>query len=272
MYIHLRAETVNFGHYSEKEQDMAEQTALAQLAAAMGDEPAPIYQRVKQAIISQIREGHWKANQRVPSESELVNELGVSRMTINRALRELTSEGFLVRMQGVGTFVAEMKGYTAMLEVHNIADEIAQRGHRHSCKILSIGQMKADPEQAAVLGLSTGQTLYHSLIVHYENDMPVQLEDRLVNPLVAPDYLSQDYHQLTPYTYLMRVAPLTAGEHIVEAVLPDLRQRKHLALDEHEPCLLIRRQTWSDNKIVTYARLLYPGSRYKLLGRFRGHG
>jgi GntR family transcriptional regulator, histidine utilization repressor len=110
------------------------------------------------------------------------------------------------------------------------------------------------------------------LIVHYENDMPVQLEDRLVNPLVAPDYLSQDYHQLTPYTYLMRVAPLTAGEHIVEAVLPDLRQRKHLALDEHEPCLLIRRQTWSDNKIVTYARLLYPGSRYKLLGRFRGHG
>ncbi len=206
---------------------MVEHTALAQLAAAMSDEPAPIYQRVKQAIVSQIREGLWKANQRVPSESELVNELGVSRMTINRALRELTSEGFLVRMQGVGTFVAEMKGDTAMLEVHNIADEIAQRGHQHSAKILTIGQNKADPEQAAVLGLTTGQTLFHSL---------------------------------------------TAGEHIVEAVLPDARQRKHLSLDEHEPCLLIRRQTWSDTKIVTYARLLYPGSRYKLLGRFRGHG
>ena len=71
---------------------MVEHTALAQLAAAMSDEPAPIYQRVKQAIVSQIREGLWKANQRVPSESELVNELGVSRMTINRALRELTSD------------------------------------------------------------------------------------------------------------------------------------------------------------------------------------
>ena len=123
-----------------------------------------------------------------------------------------------------------------------------------------------------MLGLSTGQTLFHSLIVHYEDDLPVQLEDRLVNPLVAPDYLSQDYHRLTPYTYLMQVAPLTAGEHIVEAVLPDARQRKYLSLDEHEPCLLIRRQTWSDTKIVTYARLLYPGSRYKLLGRFKGHG
>ncbi|AIX50678.1 MULTISPECIES: histidine utilization repressor [Pantoea] len=251
---------------------MTEQTALAQLAAAMGDEPAPIYQRVKQAIISQIRAGEWKARQRVPSESELVSELGVSRMTINRALRELTAEGYLLRMQGVGTFVAEMKGYTAMLEVHNIADEIAQRGHQHRCQILTLTQGRADPEQAALLGMRTGQPLFHSLMVHYENDLPVQLEDRLVNPQMAPDYLKQDYHSVTPYTYLMRVAPLTAGEHIVEAVLPDLRQRRHLALEEHEPCLLIRRQTWSDSKIVTYARLLYPGSRYKLLGRFKGHG
>ncbi|MBP2170509.1 GntR family histidine utilization transcriptional repressor [Erwinia toletana] len=251
---------------------MVEQTAISQLAAAMSDQPAPIYQRVKQAIVSQISEGVWKANQRVPSESELVNRLGVSRMTINRALRELTSEGYLIRMQGVGTFVAESKGYTAMLEVHNIAEEIAQRGHRHSSKILALSEMKADPEQAAVLGLATGQSIFHSLIIHYENELPVQLEDRLVNPQMAPDYLQQDYARQTPYTYLMRVAPLTAGEHIVEAVLPDMRQRKHLALDEHEPCLLIRRQTWSDAKIVTYARLLYPGSRYKLLGRFKGHG
>lgn len=251
---------------------MAAQTAISQLAAAMSDQPAPIYVRVKQAIISQIREGVWKANQRVPSESELVNELGVSRMTINRALRELTSEGYLLRMQGVGTFVAEVKGYTAMLEVHNIAEEIAQRGHRHSCKIITLGETKADPEQAAVLGLTTGQPLFHSLMVHYENDQPVQLEERLVNPQMAPDYLLQDYHSQTPYTYLMRVAPLTAGEHIVEAVLPDARQCQHLAIDAHEPCLLIRRQTWSDGNVVTYARLLYPGTRYKLLGRFKGHG
>lgn len=79
---------------------MVRQTAISQLSAAMSDRPAPIYQRVKQAIVSQISEGVWQPNQRVPSESELVNELGVSRMTINRALRELTSEGYLMRMQG----------------------------------------------------------------------------------------------------------------------------------------------------------------------------
>lgn len=251
---------------------MTEQTAVSQLVSAMGDQPAPIYQRVKQAIISQINEGAWKPRQRVPSESELVARLGVSRMTINRALRELTSEGYLLRMQGVGTFVAEMKGYTAMLEVHNIAEEITQRGHRHSCRVLGMSEIQADPAQAAVLGLATGQAIFHSVIVHYENDVPVQMEDRLVNPLVAPDYLSQDFMALTPYTYLMQVAPLTAGEHIVEAIMPDTAQRELLEMNAAEPCLLIRRQTWSDNRVVTYARLLYPGTRYKLLGRFKGHG
>ncbi|MGB8929329.1 MAG: histidine utilization repressor, partial [Pantoea agglomerans] len=56
MYIHSHGETVNLGDFQHKEQQMVEHTALAQLAAAMSDEPAPIYQRVKQAIVSQIRE------------------------------------------------------------------------------------------------------------------------------------------------------------------------------------------------------------------------
>ncbi|KHG49472.1 histidine utilization repressor domain protein [Enterobacter hormaechei subsp. xiangfangensis] len=47
-----------------------------------------------------------------------------ARMTINRALRELTDEGLLVRLQGVGTFVAEPKGQSALFEIRSIADEI----------------------------------------------------------------------------------------------------------------------------------------------------
>ncbi|RQW63310.1 histidine utilization repressor [Vibrio viridaestus] len=249
---------------------MADKPLAKHLAITMEGNPAPIYQRVKDAIVHQITSGAWQHNQKIPSESDFVNELGVSRMTINRALRELTTEGYLMRMQGVGTFVAEIKGYTAMLEVHNIAEEIAQRGHSHTSKLLSLAEVSADPEQAAVLGLSTGDKIFYSHIIHYENDIPVQLEERLVNPKMAPDYLNQDYKNQTPYTYLMKIAPLTAGEHIVEAVMPTNRQRSYLDIDEFEPCLLIRRQTWSDNKIVTYSKLLYPGSRYKLLGHFKG--
>lgn len=253
------------------QQGVTQQT-LSELAAAMSDAPAPIYQRVKQAIIGQIRAGVWQPHQRVPSESELVNELGVSRMTINRALRELTTEGFLIRMQGVGTFVAEAKAYTPMLEVHNIADEIARRGHRHSSQILACEARSADAEQALQLGIKSGDQLFYSQIVHFENDVPVQIEDRFVNPDAAPDYLQQVMNSATPYTYLMKIAPLTAGEHRVEAISASDTQRQLLQLKEHEPCLLIHRRTWSGNCVVTAARLVYPGSRYQLFGRFTSHG
>ena len=192
------SEPTLFSSAGTAQQDVTRQT-LSELAAAMSDAPAPIYQRVKQAIIGQIRAGVWKPHQRIPSESELVNEIGVSRMTINRALRELTSEGFLIRMQGVG--------------------------------------------------------LFYSQIVHYENNVPVQIEDRFVNPETAPDYLRQVLNKQTPYTYLMDIAPLTAGEHRVEAISASDEQRHLLQLEEHEPCLLIHRRTWSGSRVVTSARL-----------------
>ena len=85
-------------------------TALVDsLLAAMEDSPAPIYQRVKEAIRQKVISQEWLPHQRVPSESELVKALDVSRMTINRALRELTADGILERQQGVGTFVAPQK-------------------------------------------------------------------------------------------------------------------------------------------------------------------
>lgn len=247
---------------------MVDQQTVLQLAAAMSDTPAPLYLRVKQAIISQIRTGCWQPHQRIPSESEMVANLGVSRMTINRALRELTSEGFLIRMQGVGTFVAEAKAHAALLEVHNIADEIAARGHRHSSKVLVLQARSANNEEATALGIQPSQQLFYSQIVHYENDVPVQVEDRCVNPSIAPDYLKQVFEQITPHLYLTQTAPLTAGEHIVEAVIPTLHEREILQLDQHEPGLLIHRRTWSGETVVTFVRLLYPGNRYRLFGSF----
>ncbi|WP_158783207.1 histidine utilization repressor [Pantoea sp. BAV 3049] len=248
---------------------MSDHKTLTETIASLSHEPAPLYQQVKQGIVTLIRSGQWQPRQRVPSESELVSELGVSRMTINRALRELTSEGFLLRLQGVGTFVAEMKAFTPMLEVHNIADEIASRGHRHASEVLFLRAERAGVNDARALGLPPGATLFHSRIIHFDNQVPVQLEDRQVNPLIAPDYLQQDFTKLTPHAWLTRVAPLTAGEHVVEAVSTSEEERQLLQISAGEPCLQIQRRTWHQQSVVTCARLLYPGARYKMFGRFQ---
>lgn len=72
--------------------------------------PAPFYEKVKQAISEKIATGVWRPHDRIPSEAELVAQFGFSRMTINRALRELTDEGLLVRLQGSEPSLRSRKG------------------------------------------------------------------------------------------------------------------------------------------------------------------
>src|SRR3569623_26324 len=76
----------------------------------------PAYQRVKELVERQIRDGHWRADDALPSESQFVDALGLSRMTANRALRELASDAVIRRVMGVGSFVAERKASSALLE------------------------------------------------------------------------------------------------------------------------------------------------------------
>lgn len=230
--------------------------------------PVPFYEKVKQTISDNIASGVWRPHDRIPSEAELVAQFGFSRMTINRALRELTDEGLLVRLQGVGTFVAEPKGQSALFEIRSIADEIAARHHQHRCEVLTLEQTLANALQATALNVREGTLIFHSVMVHYENDLPVQIEDRCVNAGVVPDYLAQDYSQTTPHAYLSLIAPLTEGEHIVEAVRATAEECALLNIKEHDPCLLIHRRTWSASHIVSHARLLFPGSRYRLQGHF----
>lgn len=237
--------------------------------ASLGLEaPSPLYAQVKQYIQSKIYSGEWKVNDKIPSESELVRLLGCSRMTVNRALRELTADKILVRIQGVGSFVAEGQGHSALFQINNIADEIVARNHTHRAEVLKLEKIKADAQQALFMQTQEGQALFHSIIIHYENDVPVQIEDRLVNAALIPHYLKQDFSTMTPNAYLMAQAPVSEGEHIVEAVLANAQECKWLKISKQEPCLLIRRRTWSNKHLISSARLTYPGSRYYLEGKF----
>ena len=96
----------------------------------------PLYNRVKAWVLQRIDSGVWGESQRIASEHELIEKLGVSRMTVNRALRELAEEGHLVRVVGVGSFVADRRIQMHPLEIRNIADEIAERGHAHASSVV----------------------------------------------------------------------------------------------------------------------------------------
>src|ERR1700677_1415790 len=229
----------------------------------------PLYLKVKRHILENIGSGKWAISARVPSENDIVKKFGVSRMTANRALKELSDEGVLVRIAGVGSFVADRHARAHPLEIRSIAEEIRERGHAHRAQIVSLQRVRAVADLAEDFRVAPRSELFCSVIVHFENHRPVQLEDRYVSPKLAPDYLAIDFSKTTPYDYLMKVAPLQEAEHLLRAVMPDERTRKLLAMQPDEPCLPVIRRTWTSGQIASLARLYHPGSRYEMSGRFR---
>lgn len=228
----------------------------------------PAYQRVKAYVLDHIQNGQWKEGDAIPGEEALAREFGVSRMTVNRAIRELSEEQIVERVQGSGTYVAQQKYQATLVEIRNIAEEIAARGHRHRSELHRLERVKAGEALGRAFGVSPGHTLFHSVVVHFENDQPIQVEDRHVNPEVAPDYLAQDFTSQTPNAYLMRVAPLQGVSFVIEAVLPPTSVAEMLAMPAGEPCLVLRRQTRSMGKIASVAAMWHPASRYQFTGSF----
>lgn len=228
----------------------------------------PLYQQVKDHILDLINSGTLRPGMRIESEAELVAALGVSRMTVNRALRELTAEGRLHRRQGQGTFVAARKPQAALLTIQSIAEEIRARGGSYSCTVHLLQEEKARPSLAAAMDLAAYAPVFHAIIVHKENNVPIQLACRYIRPEIAPHFLKQDFTRMTVSEYLLAIAPVTAIEHIVEALIPEPWIRDLLAINGSEPCLALHRKTWAGDKIATSSTFYSPGSRYTLGGTF----
>lgn len=232
----------------------------------------PRYQQLKDLIIGKISSGELRPHDRVPSEYELVESMNVSRMTANRALRELTDEGYVERIAGRGTFVSDFRSRSHVLEVHNIADEIARRGRRHSCEVLRNSRQHARGEVARALHVDQGVDVFHLMLVHYEDEVPIQVEDRHVLAGFAPGCGEQDFRSVTPSAYLTAISPLQEAEQVVRAQVPNGAVRASLHMGEGEPCLVVLRRTWSRGRPVTFARLHHPGSRYELTGHYTPPG
>lgn len=232
----------------------------------------PRYQQLKDLIIGRISRGELRPDDRVPSENELVEAMNVSRMTANRALRELHDEGYVERVAGRGTFVSDFRSQSHLLEVQNIADEIAERGHRHSSIVVRQSRQHARGEVARALNVEQGEDVFHLLLVHSENGTPIQVEDRHVLASFAPECLGQDFGVVTPSAYLTSIAPLQEAEQVVRAAMPNGAVRQHLNIEEGEPVLIVVRRTWSKGRPVTFARLHHPASRYELTGHYTPPG
>jgi GntR family histidine utilization transcriptional repressor len=229
---------------------------------------APPYQRVKQHLKDGLASGRWAPGALMPSEADLVAQFAVSRMTVNRALRELQAEGLVARTQGVGTFAAPLHRVSSTLTIRDLHEEIEARGHRHEARVLLHRAERTAAPLAAQLGIASGSEVFHTTIVHFEDGSPLQCEDRYVNPACAPDYLAQDFARTTPTHYLFEVTALWRAQYSIEAARPTAQEAEALGIAADAPCLVVTRRTFTRSAVITIARLVHPGTRYLLEGSF----
>ncbi len=246
--------------------DMTANTPAALTLDSASETPA--FQQIKDYLITEIQNGVWKEGDAIPSEAVLARQFGVSRMTVNRAVREMTSEQFLTRVQGSGTFVAQQKYQATLVAIKSIAEEVRARGHIHSSELHLLERGKPSPQLLQQFRLDAGNMLFHSVIVHFENQIPIQVEDRWVNALLAPDYLKQNFSTITPNEYLMVAAPLQEVHYRIEAVNAPAKITDMLQITHNAPCLVLHRETISRGQIASIATMWHPGNRYQFAGQF----
>ena len=214
---------------------------------AMAEAP---YQTIKRHITtgSCRAYGHRRV---LPSEHELCRSFRVSRMTVNRAMRELAAEHLVRRVPGLGTFVAEPVAESSLVEIRSIAAEIAGRGHQHHAVVQTLERVTRACRCRDALGFDIPAAGQRPVPFRHrafrKRCLPIQYEDKLVDPASAPDYLAQDFTKMDHAERISVRRGAAAARWNIGAgrACPGRCRTAHLAMPKDAPCLLVVRRTWS---------------------------
>lgn len=232
----------------------------------------PQYATIRDYIIDQIHAGVFAADERIPSEHKLADQFGVSRLTVQRALRELVGNGILRRTQGSGTFVNPTTPRFSLIEVRDLADQIKEWGGAPGTELLVQRRLAADAKLAEQFGLAEGEELFHAALVQSMNDIPVALEERYALPSVFPDFLEQNFLTISVFDYFASRTRLEEIDNVVSAIIPERRVCKLLEIESDEAALLLERRNIVEGKPITLTRITYAGSRQVLASRYKPFG
>ena len=232
----------------------------------------PRYLQIKTAILEEIQTGELRPDDKIPSEHKLANAYSVSRLTVQRAIRELVSEGLLRRTQGSGTFVNPFTHRFSLVEVRDVVDEIEQQGGVASSEVLMQRRLVPPPEIDELLELEPEQEVFHVAVLQSMDGVPVAHEERFAIVDVYSDFLDQDFSKRSVFDYLAARSVLEDIENVVAAVNIDRKLALLLEIEADEPCIQVQRRNWYQGRCVTLTRITYAGSRQVLASRYRPYG
>lgn len=230
--------------------------------------PIPLYYQIKTRLLEAIEGGQLKPGDRIPSERELTQRYGVSRMTARQALTELESQGYLVRVQGKGTFVSTPKFEQPLVALTSFTEDMRRRGLRAGAQVLSASLEAADKRVARALGLVDGAPIYRLERLRLAGGEPMALEVSHLNADLFPGLLEIDLEQQSLYAILQEYyhVQLVRAAQSLEAVPADSQQAEILRVREGTPLMLMERISHDqDDRPVEWVQSLYRGDRYRFV-------
>ena len=228
------------------------------------------HSRIIAALRRAVHDGSLAPGQQLPKETELAERYGVSRMTMNKVLTQLTTEGYIVRRRRGGTFVAQPRGQAAVMEINDIGHEVQELGLSYDWRLASIDVRPPLEAERALLEMPsdyTGNTIVLEG-VHFARGEPFCLELRAINLEVATEASKQDFSITVPGRWLLSSMPFSEASHRVRAINAAGRDARLLDIDLGTACLEILRKTRIEQAWVTHVRLFYPGELHQLIADF----
>jgi GntR family histidine utilization transcriptional repressor len=242
------------------------------MTAQPNAEPATLHERIRAEIEAKILSGLWRPGHRIPFEHELTAQFGCARMTVSKAIASLVDAGLVVRRRRVGSFVAQPRIRSVVLDIPDIQADIAARGQAYGLKLLSSRRRQPDRNRPAEAQLAGEGDLLAVDCLHLADGHPFALEHRLISLSAVPEAAQADFASTPPGSWLLDHVPWTEAEHRITAINADETVARLLEIDTSAACLALERRTWRAARDVTHVRQIFPGSAYDLIARFTPGG
>ena len=224
--------------------------------------PVPLYFQVAQHLEQMIESGELPMGTRLENETDLADQLGLSRPTMRRAIEYLVGRGLLVRKRGIGTQVVHTK-VTREVELTSLYDDLAKTGRDPSTRVVSFRTEAAPDALAVKLGIPAGTPVYVFERLRYADAEPLALMRNHVPAhllrLAPADLEAQGlYNLLRANGVTMRIAKQAIGARAATAA-----EARALGERKGAPLLTMERSAYDDHgRAVEHGHHLYRASRY----------
>jgi GntR family histidine utilization transcriptional repressor len=244
-------------------------TALKPNSRKPHDRSIPIHAEIQRDIEDKIMRGEWQPGDRVPNEQDLAKTYNCSRMTVNKALSNLSAAGLLIRKRRSGSFVAMPRFEEPLLAIQDIRAEVLSTDRSYNFEIMyRTIRTVAEATDAGHLGVPLLTRMLCIDVMHYADGLPFALEARQINLHVLPEADKETFEKMPPGSWLLANVPWSEGEHSLRAISADEVLARQLKISIGTACFSMARRTWRNGELITFVRLVYPGERHRFVVRF----